>query len=158
MANSVYPQANTNIRPKLVELINGMTDDQCQKLFQKMQAMVSKDKGEHPRTAYATKKAKERRSVRRVDVQCPAFVEGIPGQKTMTDVSIEGAFVECDSACKSRFSCGELIKLTIQPEPKKEAIQVQAQIVSFSDWGMHCKFAHLDRKTAVALRHWLTVT
>jgi hypothetical protein len=145
MANSMEPNANFSIRPRLVELINGMTEDQCKKLFENMQAMEPKDT------------SKEQRSVLRVDFQCPVYIEGIPGEQTITDLGIGGAFVACDSACMGNFSTGELIRLTIKPSNEDNVIRVQAQIVNFSDRGMHCKFAHLDRKTAGAIHHWLNM-
>lgn len=58
--------------------------------------------------------------------------------------------------CKNKFSSGELITLTIKPGTEDDMIRVQAQIVSFSDWGMHCKFAHLDRKMTGAINHWVS--
>jgi hypothetical protein len=144
MANSIGPNATHSIRPRIVELINGMTEDQCRKLFENMQAM-DKDT------------SKEQRSVLRVDFQCPVYIEGIPGQQTIKDLGIGGAFVACDSSCRDNFSTGELIKLTIKPSNEDKVIRVQAQIVNFSDRGMHCKFAHLDRRTADAIRHWLNM-
>ena len=136
MANSIEPNENPSIKPRLVELINGMPEDQCQKPFEEMQG-------------------KERRFVPPVDVQWPVYVEGIPGQKTITDLSIVGAFVECDSACRDKFSPGELIRLTIKPSNEDDMIEVKAQIVNFSDRGMHCKFAHLDPRTACAIEYCL---
>ena len=156
MANSIGPNAGHSIRPRLLEQINGMTENQCQELFEKMQAMIPEDKWEYPGTAYSTETNKERRSVPRVDFKCPVYIEGISGQKTITDLSTQGAFVECDTTCKRKFSSGELIRLTIK-HGREDVIQVQAQIVNFSDAGMHCMFAHLDRKTADTIHHWLGV-
>ncbi len=138
MANSIEPNENPSIKPRLVELINGMPEDQCQKPFEKMQG-------------------KERRLVPRVDVQWPVYIEGIPGQQTITDLGTGGAFVECDSACRDNFSTGEMIRLTIKPSNEDDMILVQAQIVNFSDRGMHCSFAHLDRRTADTIHHWLNM-
>ena len=155
MANPVETNANQSIRPKLVELINGMTEDQCQKLFENMQAMGKNFNKEYPATTWSAKRHQERRSVSRVDYHCPVSIEGTPGQQAITNLSVEGAFVECDDACMSEFSTGELIRLSIKPSGEKNAVMVKAQIVNFSDRGMHCRFAHLDRKTKDTIRHWL---
>ena len=143
MAPSVVPSVSNSFKPRLVELINGMSEEQCQKLFESMQAPGSKNN------------RKDRRSVLRVDFQCPVYIEGIPGQQTIQDLGTGGAFVACDSACKDHFSTGELIKLNIKPSNEDPAIEVQAQIVNFSEGGMHCKFAHLDRQKKDVIRRLL---
>jgi hypothetical protein len=138
-----------------VELINGLTEDECENLFKKMQAMVPKDKRGYPRGCDSVETSEERRSGPRVDFQCPVYIEGVPGQKTITNLSAGGAFIQWEAASRSTFSTGELIRLTIQLAPEDDTIHVQAQIVNFSDHGMHCHFAHLDRRTAKAIDHWL---
>ena len=102
-------------------------------------------------------KNRDQRSVLRMDFQCPVYIEGIPGQQTIKDLGVGGAFVACDSACKDHFTTGEVVKLDIKPPNEDATLRVQAQIVNFSDGGMHCKFAHLDRKKADVIRHLLNM-
>jgi hypothetical protein len=145
MANSIGPNANHSIRPRLAELNNVMAEDQHQKLSENMQAVAPK---------YTSK---ERRSVPRVNVQWPVYIEGIPGQQTITDLSIGGAFIECDSACRNKFRRGELIRLDIKLFTYDDVFQVPAQIVHISNRGMHCQFRHLDRRTVFAIYYCLNM-
>ena len=100
----------------------------------------------------------ERRVDPRVDLQCPVYIEGIRDPKTITDLSMGGVFIECDSASRNKFRSGQLVRLTIKLPTEDEMIQVAAQVVNFSDRGLHCQFAHLDRKTEDAIRHCFGVT
>jgi len=239
MADTFELTENKSIKPRLVELINSMTEDQCQRLFQKLQTIIPKDQRGHHRAAcsipvdYTTQKgsfsgfvkdiskggvfietrahldvgekikltfssltqpnsirivgrivrknmlgagvefekttevtekstwidcrrnmaeiSKEQRVDPRVDLQCPVYIEGIRDQKTITDLSIGGVFVECDSASRNKFRTGQLIRLTIKLPTEDDMIQVPAEVVSYSDRGMHCQFAPLDRRTEDAI-------
>jgi len=246
MSNSNAPAQNASIKPRLLEIINSMTEDQCQKLFQKLKAIVPEDQRKHARNAcsipvnYAAQSAlfagfikdiskggvfiethadldvgekikltfsspsqpnpvkvagevvrknilgfgvqfqkateiairdstwidcrrntaetsKERRVVPRVDFQCPVFIEGVRGQKTITDLGMGGVFIECDGASRGRFRPGQPIKLNIKLPTEDDMTQVQVDVVNFSDRGIHCQFSHLDRRAEDALMRCFNV-
>jgi Tfp pilus assembly protein PilZ len=95
--------------------------------------------------------SKERRLDPRVDLQCPVYIDGIRDAKTITDLSIGGVFIECDSVSRNKFRIGQLITLDIKLPTENDMLPVKAQVVNYNDRGMHCKFAHLGRKTEDAI-------
>lgn len=93
----------------------------------------------------------ERRFAPRVDLQCPAYIEGIREEKSVTDFSLGGFFVECDAISRNKFRIGQLITLNIKLPTEDDLIQVRAQLINYSDRGMHCRFAHLGHRTEYAI-------
>jgi Tfp pilus assembly protein PilZ len=241
MSNSIEHTQITTIKPRLFELIDGLSEEQCIILFRKLQSVVPKEQRKHPRVAcsvpvdYATpggngsfagfvkdiskggvfietrahldigekikmtfsspnqpkpikvsgrvfrkntlgvgvqferakketgestmmdrrrnigKISEEKRVDTRVDIRCPVYIEGISDEKTITDFSIGGVFVECDAKSRNKFRIGQLILLQMKLPTEDNLVSVKAQVVNYSDQGMHCQFAHLGRKIEYAI-------
>jgi hypothetical protein len=62
MAFPIQESNELSIKPRLWELIDGLPEEHCKKIFKKLQAFVPKDQRKHPRVAcdlsidYTTKK------------------------------------------------------------------------------------------------------
>ena len=93
----------------------------------------------------------ERRTNPRVDLHCPVFVGDIRDQKTVTDLSTGGVFVECDPATRNRYRVGRPVKLSIKLPTEDDFISVPARVTNHNDRGMHCQFGQMDRRAEDAI-------
>jgi len=95
---------------------------------------------------------KEKRKDPRVEFHCLAVIEGFHGEKRITDISLGGAFVECESELIRRFHVGQELRLLIKLPAEDDLIKVQVQIVNVTEHGIGCKFMELGRKCEDAIQ------
>jgi Tfp pilus assembly protein PilZ len=95
---------------------------------------------------------KEKRKDPRVEFHCLAIIEGFHGEKRITDISLGGVFVECESELIKRFYVGQGLKLLIKLPAEDDLIKVHTQIVNVTERGIGCKFIELGRKCEDAIQ------
>jgi len=95
---------------------------------------------------------KEQRKDPRVEFHCLAIIEGFYGEKRITDISLGGVFVECESELIQRFHVGQELRLLIKLPAEDDLIKVHAQIVNVTERGIGCKFMELGRKCEDAIQ------
>ncbi len=95
---------------------------------------------------------KEKRKDPRVEFHCLAVIEGFYGEKRITDISLGGVFVECESDLIRRFHVGQELRLLIKLPAEDGLIKVNAQIVNVTKRGIGCKFIELGRKCQDAIQ------
>jgi c-di-GMP-binding flagellar brake protein YcgR len=95
---------------------------------------------------------KEKRKDPRVEFHCLAIIEGFYGEKRITDISLGGVFIECESEMIPRFHVGQGLKLLIKLPAEDDLIKVNAQIVNVTNRGIGCKFMKLGRKCEDAIQ------
>jgi len=94
----------------------------------------------------------EKRKDPRVEFHCLAIIEGFHGEKRITDISLGGVFVECESELIRRFHVGQKLRLLIKLPAEDDLIKVNAQIVNVTERGIGCKFMELGRKCEDAIQ------
>ena len=95
---------------------------------------------------------KEKRKDPRVEFHCLAIIEGFYGEKRVTDISLGGVFVECESELIPSFHIGQELRLLIKLPAEDDLIKVDAQIVNVTERGIGCKFIELGRKCEDAIQ------
>jgi Tfp pilus assembly protein PilZ len=95
---------------------------------------------------------KEKRKDPRVEFHCLAIIEGFYGEKRITDISLGGVFVECESELIPSFHIGQELRLLIKLPAEDDLIKVDAQIVNVTERGIGCKFIELGRKCEDAIQ------
>jgi Tfp pilus assembly protein PilZ len=95
---------------------------------------------------------KEKRKDPRVEFHCLAIIEGVYGEKRITDISLGGVFVECESELIPSFHVGQELGLLIKLPAEDDLIKVNAQIVNVTERGIGCKFIELGRKCEDAIQ------
>jgi Tfp pilus assembly protein PilZ len=99
-----------------------------------------------------TKVREEKRKDPRVEFHCLVIIEGFHGEKRITDISLGGAFVECESELIPGFHIGQALKLLMKLPAEDDLIKVNAQIVNVTERGIGCKFEKLGRKCEDAIQ------
>jgi len=94
----------------------------------------------------------EKRKDPRVEFHCLAIIEGFYGEKRITDISLGGVFVECESELIRGFHVGQELRLLIKLPAEDNLIKVNAQIVNVTERGIGCKFMELGRKCEDAIQ------
>ncbi len=95
---------------------------------------------------------KEKRKDPRVDFHCLVIIEGFHGEKRITDISLGGVFVECESELIRGFHIGQELRLLIKLPAEDDLLKVNAQIVNVTERGIGCKFKNLGRKCEDAIQ------
>jgi Tfp pilus assembly protein PilZ len=99
-----------------------------------------------------TKVREEKRKDPRVEFHCLVIIEGFHGEKRITDISLGGVFVECESELIRGFHIGQALKLLMKLPGEDDLIKVNAQIVNVTKRGIGCKFEKLGRKCEDAIQ------
>jgi Tfp pilus assembly protein PilZ len=94
----------------------------------------------------------EKRKDPRVEFHCLAMIEGFSGEKRVTDISLGGVFVECESDLIRSLYVGQRLRLLIKLPAEEDFIKVHAQIVNVTERGIGCKFVELGRKCEDAIQ------
>jgi Tfp pilus assembly protein PilZ len=95
---------------------------------------------------------KEKRKDPRVEFHCLVIIEGFHGEKRITDISLGGVFVECESELTRGFHIGQEVRLLIKLPAEDNLLKVNAQIVNVTELGIGCKFENLGRKCEDAIQ------
>jgi Tfp pilus assembly protein PilZ len=110
--------------------------------------------GRRPQAARASK---ERRRGPRVDFHCPVLIEEFQGAYTITDISLKGAFIECEKGPESTLELGQMLHLLIKLPTEPMPTEVNAQVVNLRKRGVGCRFIGLCRKSEDAIHRCFNV-
>lgn len=124
-----------------------------------------KDSKKQPDTANAAPKppsqaqdvAKDRRKGPRLDFHCPLLIQGVVGEYTITDISLEGAFIECDNPPQSRFTAKQVLSLLIRLPTEENPTEVKALIANVREHGVGCRFIGLTKDSKDAIHRCVNV-
>jgi Tfp pilus assembly protein PilZ len=105
----------------------------------------------------AKKLAKDRRIGPRLDFHCPVLIQGIEGEFTITDISLEGAFIECDNATQSQFKTGQMLHLLIRLPTEDNPTEIKASIANVRAHGVGCRFIGLSKISKDAIHRCFNV-
>jgi MinD-like ATPase involved in chromosome partitioning or flagellar assembly len=94
----------------------------------------------------------ERRNHPRVDFHCPVTIEGVAREQTVTDISLGGIFIECESALRDRFQQGQTINLSINFPTEDELIKATVEVAHVVERGIGCKFIGLSQRSQKAIQ------
>lgn len=100
---------------------------------------------------------KERRKGPRIDFHCPLLIQGVPGEYTITDISLEGAFIESDTPSQSRFTAKQVLSLLIRLPTEENPTEVKALIANVRDRGVGCRFIGLTKDARDAIHRCFNV-
>ena len=96
--------------------------------------------------------SEERRKHPRADFYCPVTIEGVPREQTVTDISLGGVFIECESALRGRFQQGQTINLLMKPPTEDELIKARVEVAYVTERGIGCKFIGLGQRSQKAIQ------
>jgi len=124
-----------------------------------------KDSQKKPGTADAAPKppsqakdaAKDRRKGPRLDFHCPLLIQGVEGEYTITDISLEGAFIECDTPPQSLFTVKQILNLLIRLPTEENPTEVKALIANVREHGVGCRFIGLSKASQEAIHRCFNV-
>ncbi len=110
--------------------------------------------GRKPQAAHARK---ERRRGPRVDFHCPVLIQELEGAYTITDISLKGAFIECEKGPESTLELGQILHLLIKLPTEPMPTEVNAQVLNLRKRGVGCRFIGLCRKSEDAIHRCFNV-
>ncbi len=117
---------------KAIKGLQGSTWLDCRRITQE----VSEEKRTHPR----------------VELHCPVTIEGVPREQRVTDISLGGVFIECESALRGRFQQGQTINLLIDFPTEDELIKARVEVACVKERGIGCKFIGLGQRSREAIQ------
>jgi Tfp pilus assembly protein PilZ len=103
------------------------------------------------------KLAKDRRIGPRLDFHCPVLIQGMEGAFTITDISLEGAFIECGNASESQFKLGQIMLLLIRLPTEDNPTEIKATVANVRTHGVGCRFLGLSKISKDAIHRCFNV-
>ena len=100
---------------------------------------------------------KERRKEPRLDFHCPVLIQGIQGSYKMTDVSLEGAFIEYRNPPEPLSQVGQTLQLLIRLPTEDEPTAVKARVANVRKHGMGWRFVGMVRDAEEAIHRCFNV-
>jgi Tfp pilus assembly protein PilZ len=122
MSMPLHEVNKTSVKPKLVELINDMSEAQCRKLFEKLQAWTQKNRREHPRQPCS------------IPVEYATKDQGFKG--FIRDLSHGGVFIQT----RGSLEVGEEITMTFSTSSDQDPLKVDGEIVRKNLLGVGVRF------------------
>lgn len=99
----------------------------------------------------------EKRKGARVEIVFPVRISGFQGDTKVTDISMGGAFIECENASGGKFQKGQILHLFMHlPTENKPTIE-KAEVRYVGDRGLGCKFVGLSQQNEQAIRQCISV-
>jgi uncharacterized protein (TIGR02266 family) len=112
----------TSIKPRLIDLIDGLTEEQSKKLFRKLQCIVPEDQRKHPRVACS------------IPVDYTTKTRSFEG--FIHDISKGGVFIET----RAHLEVGETIKITFTSPNKSTPVKISGRVVRKNTNGVGVSF------------------
>lgn len=101
--------------------------------------------------------AKDRRKGPRLDFHCPVLIQGMEGEFIITDISLEGAFIECDNPSESQVKVGQTFLLLIRLPTEDNPTEIKASIANVRKHGIGCRFVGLTKNAKDAIHRCFNV-
>lgn len=99
----------------------------------------------------------EKRKGVRIEIVFPVRISGVQGETRITDISMGGVFIECESALISSFQTGQIIHLFMNLPTENRPMIEKAEVRYVGDRGIGCKFVGLSQQNEEAIRHCISV-
>ncbi|BBO72501.1 hypothetical protein DSCA_64310 [Desulfosarcina alkanivorans] len=93
----------------------------------------------------------ERRQYPRLEFRCTALFGHVKGVVNVTDLSLNGLFVEVDD--KTNLNPGRLVSLAIKFPTEEKAVLLKAKIVNVNKRGVGCHFVDLAPRNIEAIKN-----
>jgi Tfp pilus assembly protein PilZ len=144
MKHSTEYGRRTGIKPRLLEFIGGLSEEQCKKIFQNLQTVTSKDQRGHPRIACS--------------IPVDYDTKNGPYAGFIKDISKGGVFIET----RAQLDVGEEIKMTFSSPSQKKPIKFAGRVVRKNMLGVSVRFEKttevVDKSTWIDCRRTVTET
>jgi len=79
------------------------------------------------------------------------------GEFTITDISLEGAFIECDIPAQSHFKVRQALHLLIRLPTEDNPTEVKAVVANVRKRGVGCRFIGLTKGSQDAIHRCFNV-